>query len=62
MRLALDMSYGGVMPADKSEMKALYREHVVGNPNFEKKGPFVKLRGWYTYVAAQAYYDPHWHG
>ena len=58
---ARDMAAGAI-PATQEDMDHLYEEQILNNLNFVSQGPFCRMKGWYTFVACMARYDPQWHG
>ena len=57
---ARDMAAGAI-PATQEDMDHLYEEQILNNLNFVSQGPFCRMKGWYTFVACMARYDPQWH-
>ena len=48
------------MPGNADEEEDMFGDHVARHPNFCKKGPYVKLKCWFSLCEASAFYDNKW--
>ena len=49
------------MPGNADEEEDMFGDHVVRHPNFCKKGPYVKLKCWFSLCEASAFlFDNKW--